>query len=791
MKSKLYLPVLLMLVLLSGIIAVMILRKINSESIKNEIAQYSGSESCRPCHEKFYQLWHDSHHGLAMQPVSGEFIENNIKSFSKEIKVGEDFFSVSRVEDTLVFTETKRTGTKVKYPAIHTMGGKYVYYFLTPMSGGRLQVLPLAYDCDTDNWYNNPESGVRHFEVIEDAPLDWMSYLYTFNTTCYSCHVSQLETNYDILDNTYETTWREPGINCETCHGPSNDHIMACVKAGEGNVPSDLRIIITGEFTAEQHNASCGSCHAKATLIARDFVPGSKFYDYFDLITLENPDFYADGRDLGENYTMTTWEMNKCAQESDLHCVSCHTSSGRYRFTGTNANDACLPCHSGKVDNLSEHISYMPSSAVKECIACHMPKTEFAMMDRSDHSFRPPMPEATVTFGSPNACNICHENKSAKWASMQISKTNKGKYQEETVKNGLLIRKARQSDWSCLDDIIKGLEEGYFDNVYTTSFIRLLENCEHKVKWPVMIKLTNHDSPLVRGAAAHSMYGNWSERAYKRLTELVNDEYRLVRLNAAYALSSFPSENIPVSDSEKISMAMAEYENSLIVRSDDWSAYYNLGNFYSNMDEFDKALEAYNTSINIFPEAIMPMVNAGFIYSLEGDYRSAEEMFTRALSYAPDHEAALLNLALLYGENGSTELAKQYFSRLMDVTENNSVAAYNLAILESGNDITKAVELSRKAMEWEPGNIKYAYTYAFYLAENENIETAKRILEEIIEKYPLFIDSYILLSVIYSNEGKVNKAIEVLNDALDNNNIAPEEKQALLMRLNELQRNGN
>ena len=29
---------------------------------------WAGSRSCRDCHEKFYQLWSTSFHGLAMQP---------------------------------------------------------------------------------------------------------------------------------------------------------------------------------------------------------------------------------------------------------------------------------------------------------------------------------------------------------------------------------------------------------------------------------------------------------------------------------------------------------------------------------------------------------------------------------------------------------------------------------------------------------------------------------------------------------------------------------------------------
>src|SRR5512138_991359 len=33
-------------------------------------AEFTGSASCRECHERFYQLWAPSHHGLAMQPYA-------------------------------------------------------------------------------------------------------------------------------------------------------------------------------------------------------------------------------------------------------------------------------------------------------------------------------------------------------------------------------------------------------------------------------------------------------------------------------------------------------------------------------------------------------------------------------------------------------------------------------------------------------------------------------------------------------------------------------------------------
>lgn len=792
MRSKLFFPLLLVLGLLMVIIVIIIFRKTTNTQLRKDIAVYSGSESCKPCHEEFYELWADSYHGLAMQAVSPDFINKNIMMFDQPVRVGTDTFTVSLNNDTLLFKEILRSGEINEYPAVHAMGGKYIYYFLTPLSRGRLQVLPLAYDCDKDTWYNNPESGVRHFENIEDAPLDWKNHLYTFNTTCYSCHVSQLETNYDLASNTYNTTWREPGINCETCHGPSYEHIEVCVKAGEGNIPDDLKIVQTSEFTPEQHNASCGSCHAKANVIAEGFEPGARFYDYFDLISLENPDFYADGRDLGENYTMTTWEMNKCVQNSDMHCVTCHTSSGRYRFAGDNANDACMPCHSERVENVSDHSFHNKDSEGSKCIACHMPKTTFAKMDRSDHSFRPPMPGATIAFGSPNACNICHDDMSPEWAQAEIMRTHDNKqYQEETLKNGFLVRKAREGDWSELDKILSGLQDGSFDDIYTTSFIRLLESCDRPSKWPVMINLTFHESPLVRAAAAHSLYLNNTEGAFNRLSELVSDEYRVVRLNAAFALSSYSRDFLNKIEMPEISDAMDEYEKSLVARPDDWSAHYNLGNYYGNINEPQKAIKAYNTSLKIYPEAIMPMVNAGFVYSVMGDYNRAEELFTRALSYAPDHEAAMLNLALLYGETGKNELAKQYFSRLLDVSEKNAVAAYNLAILESENDISLSLELSKKAMEWEPGNMKYAYTHAFYLFQSGQTEPAIMMLETIIDENPLFMDAYFLLSNILMANSQVDEALALIRKALENENLGEEQRGMLQNHLNGLLQNEN
>ena len=236
----------------------------------------------------------------------------------------------------------------------YVLGGKNVYYFLTPLEKGRLQTLPVAYDLNKKKWFDTAASGVRHFPGVgSDQPVSWKDPAYTFNTSCHSCHVSQLSTNYDLQTDTYKTTWAEPGINCETCHGPSEEHNRAMRETPKGQKPDDIKIISWKNFSAGQKNDACAICHAKMSPITASFAPGDRFFDHFGIAALEDPDFYPDGRDLGENYTYTSWLMSPCAKSGKLDCMHCHTSSGRYRFKNEKFNDACIPCHEDRVKNAS------------------------------------------------------------------------------------------------------------------------------------------------------------------------------------------------------------------------------------------------------------------------------------------------------------------------------------------------------------------------------------------------------------------------------------------------------
>jgi len=746
---------------------------------------FAGSVSCRECHEKFYKLWSTSFHGLAMQPYTSDFARTKLTAHTGEIAINGSTYRAEISGSTgYVVEKGKAVSESKQYRIEHVLGGKNVYYFLTPLDKGRLQTLPLAYDVKKKEWFDTAASGVRHFS---DQPIHWKESVYTFNTACYSCHVSQLSTNYDLKADTYHTVWAEPGINCETCHGPSGEHNRVCREAPKGTVPEDLKIISVKRFTADQHNATCSVCHAKMIPLTATFTPGEKFFDHYDLITLENPDFYPDGRDLGENYTYTSWLMSPCLQSGKLHCVTCHTSSGRYRFkVEEKANDACMPCHAEKVQNAPAHTHHKAESKGNQCISCHMPMTSFARMNRTDHSMLPPAPSATLKFKSPNACNLCHSDRDAAWADSHVRKWRKRDYQAAVLHRAGLIDAARRSDWSRLPAMFSYINNTKNNEVYRTSLVRLLRASDDERKWPPLRELLGDPSPLVRASAALAISDNLTRDNIDALLLLTADPVRLVRIRAAEALSPIPQSRVPEEARKRLGAAQAEFLSALNARPDDWASHYNMGNYYASRNEIEKAIVSYETALRLEPRTLLPLTNIAIVYGRKGEYEKAEASLRKAIEIDPKSAPVHFNLGLLLAERGRTEEAEKELRLALDLDPRLAAAAYNLGLLLIKEHPDEGFSYCRKAHELSPNNPKYGYTLAFYQAQKGDRKEAMKTLRDTVRRHSGYVDAVLLLGEIYEQEGRKGDAKEAYGKALSGGELSDQDSRRLRMKLQAL-----
>jgi tetratricopeptide (TPR) repeat protein len=756
-------------------------------SVVSPSDRYTGSASCRKCHEKFYQLWAPSHHGLAMQPYSREFAGKHLKVQAEEIPVGDSRYRADISGDPGWMIERGQKG-ETKYRIDHAMGGKNVYYFLTTLDRGRLQTLPLAYDVHEKKWFDMAASGVRHFPGHSDEPIYWKDWQYTFNTACYGCHVSQVSTNYDRTTETYRTVWKEPGINCETCHGPAGKHIEVCEAAPKGTVPRDLKITRGGrDFTPDQNNATCSSCHAKAVVLTTDFKPGDSFFDHFGLVTLENPDYYPDGRDLGENYTYTSWRMSPCVKSGKLDCLHCHTSSGRYKFKADDkANHACMPCHQEKVSNPTEHTRHKADSKGNKCISCHMPMTDFARMTRTDHSMLPPTPAATLAHKSPNACNLCHSDKDAAWADTHVRAWRARDFQAQVLKRAALVDSARKRDWTNLPEMIDYVTGKDRDEIFAASLIRLVRSSGDSRIVPMLFTAIKDPSPLVRSAAAEALQSVHSPEAVRALVHAAGDQFRLVRVRAAAALAAYQDLALPDSDKKSVEAANQEYLASILSRPDQWESHYNLGNYYLDRRDFMQAVASYEDALKMEPRGVLAMVNAAMAYARMGENQKAKGALQKALNEAPENAAANFNMGLLKAEEHDLATAETHLKVALKTDPQMAQAAYNLSLILSKDRLDEAVNFCTKAAEMRPDVPRYAFTLALYQQQKGNLPAAASVLDGLITKYPGYADAYVLLGGIYETQGKKDEAEGVYRKGLAADGLPDPYKVRMKVRLDAL-----
>ena len=64
--------------------------------------------------------------------------------------------------------ESSPQGEK-KYSIQYAIGGRNAQFFLTELTKGKLQVLPVAYDTQGKFWYDMAQAGMRHFDDIPEA----------------------------------------------------------------------------------------------------------------------------------------------------------------------------------------------------------------------------------------------------------------------------------------------------------------------------------------------------------------------------------------------------------------------------------------------------------------------------------------------------------------------------------------------------------------------------------------------------------------------------------------------
>jgi hypothetical protein len=118
-----------------------------------------------------------------------------------------------------------------------------------------------------------------------------------------------------------------------------------------------------------------------------------------------------------------------CYQRGEMSCLSCHEMhkqvddprslkewANDQLKPGMETNQACLECHQQFAEKIEEHTHHATASSGSLCYNCHMPHTTYGLMKAiRSHQIDSPSVQSSLTTGRPNACNLCHLDKSLAW----------------------------------------------------------------------------------------------------------------------------------------------------------------------------------------------------------------------------------------------------------------------------------------------------------------------------------------------------------------------------------------
>jgi len=361
---------------------------------------YVGSAACQKCHDDIYARWAKSRMANVVRDP-----RQHPDAIIPDLSKPDPLLTFNKDDIAFVY------GSRWKQRYFTKIGDDYF-----PQ--------PAQWDIKHKAW--------RRYFVPNSA--DWWAPLYPPDNfkrptgpLCDGCH----SVNYDITTKTVS----EWNVGCEKCHGPGSAHVARPIRDN---------ILNPGRFGYVDANDSCIQCHSQGRP-AGNPIDG-KYYDWpvgFH-VGLHLADFWQlEEHKLGE--TTFTHFADGSAHKNRMQgndfvqslmyargvtCFSCHDPHGTDNpgIVRERGNALCLTCHGPNAQNgphaasIEQHTHHAPDSAGSACIACHMPKIAETIGDvyvRS-HTFRFVSPAETEQLKIPNACNLCHKDKTTAWATAAL-----------------------------------------------------------------------------------------------------------------------------------------------------------------------------------------------------------------------------------------------------------------------------------------------------------------------------------------------------------------------------------
>lgn len=710
---------------------------------------YVGAEACGACHVDQFEDWRGSHHDLAMQHATPDTVLGDFSN-SDYLKFGVTS-TFTRRGDTFYVRTDNADGELEEYAIKYVFGVTPLQQYLIEFPGGRLQTLPIAWDSRSA-----ADGGQSWFHVYADEAivhsdlLHWTGREQNWNYMCAECHSTDLQKNYSVDSDSYETTWSEINVACEACHGPGSRHIEQ-INSGTASGLHGLQVDLddTGRAVWEMNIRSgiaerselrmrvpaqpeaCGRCHSRRAVITPEYEFGLSLLDTHQVALLDEFLYFPDGQIREEVYVYGSFVQSRMYQ-AGVSCGDCHDPHTARLRTGDNPSDICSTCHLPEKFAGTEHHRHAADDVA--CVDCHMPSRIYMGNDgRRDHSFRIPRPDLTISTGSPNACNQCHENKSADWA---LAAVHEWFGDSEKAHYATALHAGQRGMPGANDELVAAISNIQYPGIARASALTLLQApYSGKVAQIIQESLLSPD-PFVRVGALRALASVAPETRVLWAGPLLADPVRSVRIEAARAVSPARSF-LPEQFSGIFGQAEHEMIESLNAIAERPEAHSNLGSIHVESGNAGQAEAEMRTALRLEPRAVGPRANLADLYRVMGREQDAENVLREGLQLDADSAALHHSLGLLMVRGDRPENALAELARAAVLDPANARFTYTYAIaLNSLGQADKGIVILQNGAARFPADFDIHWALASILRDQGRIEDARMIAAGMLALYP-------------------------------------------------------
>jgi tetratricopeptide (TPR) repeat protein len=710
---------------------------------------FVGSASCAACHSQEAADWRGSHHDLAMQDVDGSTVLGDFSDTTFDYFGSETRFY--RRDDGYFVKTPDSGGEPTEFRVKYTFGVEPLQQYLVELPRGHVQALPYAWDTRPkelggQRWFHlYPEENIHPGDA-----LFWTGREQNWNYMCAECHSTQVKLGYSAKDDSFDTSYAEINVGCEACHGPGSQHV-ARIERGAPAAGSDFPVKLDDRMAAvwqmdpvsgiarrsktrphpPRQPEACGRCHARRGVLAPEYAFGRPLADTHLPALLDEPLYFADGQIRGEVYVYGSFLQSRMYQ-AGVSCSDCHNPHSLKLVTGDKPDDVCAQCHSPAKFARPEH--HRHGEADVGCVDCHMTaRTYMGVDDRRDHSFRVPRPDLTASIGTPNACNGCHTEQDADWASGTMRRWyGAAVFHRREFATALAAARRGHANVELREVVNAPVHAGIARATALSLLSQPLSPEDYKV---LGASLADQD-PLLRIAALRVLRRLPAELRLRFGAAGLRDSVRAVRIEAAMTFAGL-RDRLTGEDAINFKRAADEHLAAYTYIANRPEALSQLGDFALAEGRAEQARMHYRASLAMDPAGTMTRANLADLYRSIGRDDEAEKLLREGTAIDGSGAALHHALGLLLIRTGRQEAGLEELRAATQRDADNRRFIYVLGIaLNSMDAQQEAVELFESAHREFPADFDMAWALATIYRDRGEWAEARSMSAELLKRHP-------------------------------------------------------